>query len=405
MRSDLERLMSDRKLDGFVLLGRPHNSPALCYFTRGAEIGDCFYFGVRGGKAHLIHNPMERDEAAVARVETSTFAENHYRELVEKSSSTAQAFGRMAGARLKAMGCGPRVALYGVAEVGLSLEVAHTLEAEYSFELVTDDTLSLVDEIRYTKDEEEIGIIRDLGGITCGVMGQIRDYLRALSPKNGHYLRPDGRTAVLGDLRMIVKTGFMAHGLVEPHGSILAQGRDAGVPHNRGNAEEEIRPGEPIVCDIFPRQGTGGGYHFDMTRTFCKGQARPEVRELHQTVREAHERALQGLHVGSFGREHQEKVCDFFESKGHDTVRKNDRITEGYVHSLGHGLGVELHERPRLGGPIGSTDSLLPGTVFTVEPGLYYPSRGMGVRLEDVVVARENGTFENLTDFPYEMEV
>ena len=76
------------------------------------------------------------------------------------------------------------------------------------------------------------------------------------------------------------------------------------------------------------------------------------------------------------------------------------------MHGLGHGIGLEVHERPNLGGPPSNTDRLEPGSLFTIEPGLYYPSRGMGVRLEDVVYARPDGTFENLADnIPYELEV
>ncbi len=404
MRNDLDRLLQERQLDGFVAFGNPVHSPALWYFLKGASLGASWYLGGRGGRAHLIHNPMERDDAARVGVEMSTPAQNGYRALLESSRSAAHASARMVGSRLREMGAAGRVALYGSAPAGEAVELARTLEQEFGCTVAADDQMPLADEIRYTKDPDEIATTRELGRVTCRVMGRLRDYLKGLRSRIGALERRDGSPALLGDLRRTVRLGFIEHGLVEPHGSIVAQGRDAGVPHNHGDDAQPIRPGEPIVVDVYPQQ-IGGGYHFDMTRTFCVGAAGPELKELFETVREAHLRSLESFAVGRLARTYQDAVCDFFESKGHRTIRQDDKTVEGYVHSLGHGLGLELHERPRFAGQPNNTDVILPGTVFTVEPGLYYPSRGMGVRLEDVLVAREDGTFENLTDFPYDIEV
>jgi Xaa-Pro aminopeptidase len=403
MRNDLERLLQERELDGFAVFGSPVHSPALWYFLKGAELGVSYYLVGRGGRAHLIHNPMERDQAGKVGVEMSTPAQNGYKALLESSRSASHAQARMVGEKLKAMGVSGRIAVYGTTSVGEALEMGRTLEQDFGFTLAPDDAMPLSDEIRYTKDEDEIATMRRLGKITCGVMGRLRKLLASLKARGTELVKPDGTTARIGDLRRLVRVGFIEHGLVEPHGSIISQGRDAGVPHNQGDDTGGIRAGEPIIVDIYPQQ-IGGGYHFDMTRTFCVGPARAELQEIFETVKEAHLRALKGLKLGSLAREHQDAVCDFYEAKGHRTIRQDDKIEEGYVHSLGHGLGLELHERPRFSGTPSNVDAILPGTVFTVEPGLYYPSKGIGVRLEDVVVAREDGTFENLTDFPYDME-
>ncbi len=111
------------------------------------------------------------------------------------------------------------------------------------------------------------------------------------------------------------------------------------------------------------------------------------------------------LAVGEPCRAYQDKVCDLFEQRGHATVRQNDTTQEGYVHGLGHGVGLAVHEAPRLGGPPSNTQTLEPGMVITVEPGLYYPSRGLGVRIEDLVLVRPDGRFENLTPAPYDLVV
>src|SRR5438552_4647642 len=171
MRSDLESLLQRRGLDGFVVLGSPSHSASLCYLTRGAELRDAWYLGGRDGKAHLIHNPMERDSAAQVGVATSTPPENDYRKLLDASSSPAHASARMLGERLRKMGISGTLALYGVADVGLALEVERTLRDEFGFRIVPDQNLPLTDEIRYTKDADEIEITRALGRITCEVMG------------------------------------------------------------------------------------------------------------------------------------------------------------------------------------------------------------------------------------------
>ena len=158
------------------------------------------------------------------------------------------------------------------------------------------------------------------------------------------------------------------------------------------------------MIDLYPAH-VGGGYFFDVTRTLCVGRAPTELKEIHALVREAVERTFGSLTPEAPARIYQEKVCDLFESRGHKTIRQDERLHEGYVHGLGHGIGLEIHERPNLGGPSQNADRIAPGSLFTVEPGLYYPSRDLGVRIEDVVHARPDGSFENLTDISYELEV
>ncbi|HIE56721.1 MAG TPA: M24 family metallopeptidase, partial [Anaerolineales bacterium] len=91
------------------------------------------------------------------------------------------------------------------------------------------------------------------------------------------------------------------------------------------------------------------------------------------------------------------------EAQGHDTIRQNPAIQEGYVHSVGHGLGLHVHEAPWSGSTATEKDILAPGAVFTIEPGLYYPSRGMGCRLEDTFTVLPNGTIERLAEFPHDL--
>ncbi len=92
------------------------------------------------------------------------------------------------------------------------------------------------------------------------------------------------------------------------------------------------------------------------------------------------------LKLGEKFSKYQVRTCELFEADGHPTIQTNPDTESGYVHSLGHGLGLKVHEKPFSGAGSGETERLIPGTVFTIEPGLYYPNQNLGVRLEDTIL-------------------
>jgi Xaa-Pro aminopeptidase len=97
-------------------------------------------------------------------------------------------------------------------------------------------------------------------------------------------------------------------------------------------------------------------------------------------------------------------MCELFEKRGHETLRTNPQVRNGYVHSLGHGVGLEIHERPTLSDYPGNDDTLEPGAVFTFEPGLYYPDKGgWGMRIEDIYRVTDDGRIENMTNYPRDL--
>ena len=127
---------------------------------------------------------------------------------------------------------------------------------------------------------------------------------------------------------------------------IFAQGRDAGVPHNHGTPDMPLRLGQTIVFDIFPK--TASGYFHDMTRTWCLGYAPDEVISTWSQCKEIFDQTLSELAVGEPCRDFQAMTLDYFGARGHPTMRTHPGGHEGYVHSLGHGLGLDIHEEPRL---------------------------------------------------------
>ena len=131
-----------------------------------------------------------------------------------------------------------------------------------------------------------------------------------------------------------------------------------------------------------------------MTRTFCVGEPSDTVREWYDLTAEAKTAAFEALEPGATGAEVHDAVCDVYEDAGLPTLRSDDRAETGFIHSTGHGVGLDVHELPRLS-PNGG--ELEPGHVVTIEPGLYDPAVG-GVRIEDLAVVTEDG-YENLTDY------
>ena len=159
--------------------------------------------------------------------------------------------------------------------------------------------------------------------------------------------------------------------------------------------------GKTIVFDLFPCE-MGGGYFYDVTRTWCMGYAPEEVEDLHRQVLLAYADAEERIRAGMRANEIQPAVCGMFEAKGHPTIRSDPKTERGYVHLIGHGLGLNVHESPSFSIADTNRDVLQPGAVFTIEPGLYYPDRGMGVRLENTVWIRPDGAVEVIAPYPIE---
>ena len=197
-------------------------------------------------------------------------------------------------------------------------------------------------------------------------------------------------------LRSVIDTAIMQASGLATH-TIVAGGQQACDPHETGYGP--LRANEPIIIDIFPRSQKTG-YFGDITRTVVRGHAREGVRRLYDTVLQGQKLAFRKVRAGAPTADPHRAVQDYFVAQGYKTERRNGRM-QGFFHGTGHGLGLEIHEAPRMGPT--STGKLKPGQVVTVEPGLYYPELG-GVRLEDVALVTQNGA-RNLTRFEKVLEI
>jgi Xaa-Pro aminopeptidase len=198
-------------------------------------------------------------------------------------------------------------------------------------------------------------------------------------------------------LRAIIDTAIVQAGGQISH-TIVAGGLQSCDPHEIGHGP--LRANEPIVLDIFPRSQKTG-YYGDITRTVVRGRASDAIRKAYQTVQQAQDTALREMKTGTPCQQVHERVQEHFRQNGYKTARARGGF-HGFFHGTGHGLGLELHEAPTIGPR--SRETLVNRMTVTVEPGLYYPEMGGGVRLEDVVVI-QNGRPKNLTKFEKVLEV
>ncbi len=248
---------------------------------------------------------------------------------------------------------------------------------------------------REIKTDAEATAIREGNRLSAAGFAAAEAILRAARPK-GRFLRHAGRTLTSEHLKFAIESAILREGGVSLD-TIVAGGDQACDPHNRGSGP--LRAHDLIILDIFPRV-TETGYYGDMTRTFLRGRASDAQRKLVAAVRAAQLAALKVIRTGVDGRAVHQRVCDTFLAAGYKTrTTKNGSV--GFFHGTGHGLGLAIHEMPRLSPTISMP--LQRGAVVTVEPGLYYPGLG-GCRLEDVVQVTDRAP-RFLSKYHYEWEL
>jgi Xaa-Pro aminopeptidase len=246
----------------------------------------------------------------------------------------------------------------------------------------------LFDGRRRAKTEAELAGIRRATRASERAMARVRECLAGSEQPTCEELRDE------------ISRAFADAGVVTPDSVIVSHGAQTAVGHEPGHGR--IRAGEPVVVDLYPQDPLSGCYS-DMTRTFCIGEPPDELAEYHRLCLDALARAYESIRPGVAGAEVHRVACSVFEERGLPTQlskRPGEVLDEGFFHSLGHGVGLEVHESPSLGR---SGEELVAGDVLAVEPGCYRKGFG-GCRLEDVVLVTEDGC-EVLTEFPYDLRV
>jgi len=246
---------------------------------------------------------------------------------------------------------------------------------------------------REAKSNKEVAMMEQALRITEKGLKRAIEVLKASKAGSGKRLRWNGKTLTSEMLRAEIDSAILRAGGI-PTGTIVAGGDQACDPHERGFGP--LYADSLIILDVFPRDAKTG-YFGDMTRTVLRGRASDAQRKLWNTVKAGQALALKKVKAGVDGMTIHKAIQEFFARRGFPTtIRKGRRV--GFFHGTGHGLGLEIHEHPRL-----QKVTLKDRQVLTVEPGLYYPGLG-GVRVEDVVLVTKTGC-RILSRFPKQLEI
>ena len=405
MKSDIDKLIQENNAEALWVTGPAQHNPAMVYLTGGGHITQADAIKLPGKPVLLCHPPMERDEAIRTGLPTLNYSKypiNERLKLAGGDRSKAQAL--LYKYIFKEIGLtSGKVIIYGNTDAGKFLSVVNSLHEMLpglTFEGDLDDAVLL--QAMATKEPEELERIRRMGEVVTTVVGRVADFLTGHKVDNEVLIKKDGTPLLIGDVKGLINLWLAELGAENPEDTIFAIGRDAGIPHSSGTPTDPIKFGQTIVFDIFPCE-KGGGYFYDFTRTWCLGYAPDDVQQLYDQVKSVYHQVVSELATYQNAAQFQARTCELFEAMGHTTPRQDPQVESGYVHSLGHGVGLNIHEKPWFSRKEDPTNALVPGSVFTIEPGLYYPDKGMGVRLEDTYFVTSQGEFKRFVDFPKEL--
>ncbi len=384
--SSLDEYLADEGLDGYAVYADSDDSTQR--YLSGFDAPDPFFTVYTPEGTALLTSGLEYGRATKeARGSVDRTSEYDYQSLREEHGAGV-ARAKLQAAFLDANGVDsiavpetfPVGAADGLREEGIALSV---------------DSAGVVDDIRAVKTEEEVEHVREATIANEASMQACEDLLDAAEVRNGT-LYHEGEPLTSERVKTEIEVTLLEHGCALDE-TIVACGTDAADPHDRGSGPLEA--GQPIIVDIFPRSKETG-YHSDMTRTFVKGEASGTVAEWYELTQEAKRAAFEQLEAGASGADVHAAVCDVYEAAGYPTLRDDPSTETGFIHSTGHGVGLDVHEAPSLSPRGGELEA---GQIVTIEPGLYDPAHG-GVRIEDIAVVTEDG-YENFTDYPEQLEV
>ncbi|MBV9008074.1 MAG: aminopeptidase P family protein [Verrucomicrobia bacterium] len=367
------------------LIVAPSETDADMLYATGIFIGDPFIFLEQNGKRTLVLSDLEIDRARKnARADEFVMLSELERE-VQGKAKTAPAYEKVLAHFLKKRGVRRAI-------VPANFQLGYANELKRGG-ISLETTNGLFWPKRETKTEEEVAKISRALRITEAGMKRGMEVLKASQPEQNRKLSWSGKTLTSEILRAEIDSAILRAGGI-PANTIVAGGDQACDPHERGFGP--LSADSLLILDIFPRDAKTG-FWGDMTRTVVRGRASEEQRRLWSTVKAGQALALKRIKAGVDGMSIHKAIQEFFTERGFPTEERDGRRV-GFFHGTGHGLGLEIHEYPRL-----QKVTLKVGQCLTVEPGLYYPGIG-GTRIEDVVIVEKNGC-RILSKFPQQLEI
>ncbi|TMI44309.1 M24 family metallopeptidase [Candidatus Bathyarchaeota archaeon] len=399
--------MDRRGIKSLIVFGDSTNgNPDLCYLVGSSLPRGGIYLKRINEDPVLVVSNIDLGNASQGRIKKlKTYTDYGY-EKINAMYDREEARTRFYEKLIRDEGLRGPFVIGGKNELANSLLLVDSLRHR-GFKIVGEKSPTIVEAARETKEGWEIERLREMGRKTARVVEKTLAFLRKGEARRGKIIH-QGRPLTAGRVRRLIGRLLADSGIIAPEDTIFAPGKCSADPHNRGADDDPVIPGEPIVYDIFPQEPDG--YFFDCTRTYSYGRPTPKIKDMYDSVLEAQNLALDMIKEGASCKDVMLSVCNSFEARGYPTVRqlatgKAGKGTvearhRGFIHSLGHGVGLTIGERPYLS--ISSDYPLTKGMAVTVEPGLYDPRWG-GVRLEDIVIV--GSPSQNLTNLAKDMEL
>lgn len=378
----LDRKIAELQLDGYAQYAASSQDANLYYLTNFlAE--DPFLFLRSGGQSLLVISSMEKARAVRSSIADRVQAREDFQR-DSRETEGDRTTPTMIGSVLKECKI-KRLGVNADFPIGLADELRR---AGYELKPISGP----IESLRSIKTARELKLMAQVQRASEKALASALTIL-ARSKISGDTLRYDGQVLTSERLKSAIGCSLINDACTSED-VIASSGDDSALPHLTGSGP--VKANSAIVFDVFP-QSIASRYHADMSRTVLRGDAPSELSDMYTAVHEAQNLAVEMLRPGISGAEVHLAVADHFEQSGFQTDLDNG---QGFIHSTGHGLGLEVHELPFLSKRGGLLEK---GNVVTVEPGLYYPGIG-GVRLEDVAVITHNG-HRTITQFPKEFVV
>ena len=373
------------KLELARLIVAPSDTDADMLYATRIFIGDPFIFLQQNGKRTLVLSDLEIDRAKKnAKADEFVMFSQLERE-VQGKAKKAPPYEKVLAHFLRKRGV-KRAKVPANFPLGFANEIKRK-------GIALETSNGLFWPAREKKTAEEIRLLERALRITETGMKRGMEILKASKLGAGKKLKWSGKTLTSEILRAEIDSAILRAGGV-PTNTIVAGGDQACDPHERGFGP--LQANSLIILDIFPRDAKTG-YWGDMTRTVVRGRASEQQRKLWEAVKAGQALALKRIKAGVDGMSVHKAITELFDRRGFPTEVRNGRRV-GFFHGTGHGLGLEIHEYPRL-----QKVTLKAGQCLTVEPGLYYPGIG-GARIEDVVIVEKDGC-RILSKFPKQLEI
>lgn len=389
MLDDIDGLMAKHEVDALYLQGKSLLKPDLYYMSRFLAVDESYFVKLPNQPGTLAASDMvcERAKKYSPVTQFHSLSPTYSQAIRDRVSRDEFVYRVMADIQKNLL---PANGTVGVPRDTDALHIYYFHNLGVNIKPVQ----NLFFEARETKDTSEIKAIEQASRATEATFNHVIDVFQNSEIGANHVLQYQKAPLTVGRLKRIIEHSLVDNDSENSEESIVAAGTKGADFHYLGMREDVLRAHEPIIVDIFPRR-IEERYHADITRTIVRGSVSKEVRKLFEAVESALDAVTDAIQANGTTDQLVNAMADSFERDGHPSANRTPEIKEGMLHSLGHGIGLNVHEKPWLSL---SPNPLRTGAVIAIEPALYYKKIG-GIRLEEDLVVTPKGA-QTITKLP-----